>query len=74
MTGPSDTRKASDIALEERVSFSNSIHADFLTQIETLLAESDMADEDRQKILENLSCPCCGGSAASFTVKLGDDN
>ena len=64
----------SEIALEERVSFSNSIHADFLNQIEALMSESDLTDEDRQKILANLSCPCCGGSAASFTVRLDDED
>ena len=70
MSGSSDTKNASDIAVEERVSFGNSMHTDFLNQIETLLSQSEITDEERQKILSNLSCPCCGGSATSFTVKL----
>jgi hypothetical protein len=51
---------------------SGTIHDSFQMQIHSLLADQDISDEDRQRILTNLSCPCCGGSGASFTVKLGE--
>ena len=48
------------------------IHDSFQMQIQTLLCDQNISDEDRQRILTNLTCPCCGGAAASFTVKLGE--
>ena len=51
---------------------SGTIHDSFQMQIQSLLADQNISDEDRQRILTNLSCPCCGGSGASFTVKLGE--
>ena len=72
MTGPSKPKSAADRAVEERVSFSNSLHADFLHQVEELLTQSGSSEADRKEILANLNCPCCGGSAVSFTVKLKD--
>ena len=67
-------KSPSDRAIEKRVSFGNSSHTNFVQQIETLLLNSDMSHNDRQKILANLNCPCCGGNAASFTIKLGEKN
>ena len=66
-----DTRSPADIALEERVSFGGSLHLDFESQVQSILANWDLSDEDRQSILAGLSCPCCGGNGASFTIKLG---
>ena len=39
--------------------------------VDKLLADANISEEDRQRILTNSVCPCCG-SAASLTVKLGD--
>ena len=56
----------------DRVSFSfDSAHAAFQRQMDKLLADANISEEDRQRILTNSVCPCCG-SAASLTVKLGD--
>ncbi len=63
-------KTAADKALENRVSFGGSIHTGFVQQVQNLMAESDLSQEDREKILSNMSCPCCGGNGASFTVKL----
>ena len=69
-----DSKNTVETALKERVSFSNSIHTDFLQQMEKLLADSELSNADRNKILANLSCPCCGGNAAAFTIKLGEED
>jgi hypothetical protein len=63
---------AADKALEERVVFGGSVHSNFLQQVQELVAESGLSEEDSQKILTNMSCPCCGGNGASFTIKLDD--
>ena len=56
----------------DRVSFGfDSAHAAFQRQMDKLLADANLSEEDRQRILINTVCPCCG-SAASLTVKLGD--
>jgi len=68
----SKVKNAADEALETRVVFGGSIHTNFLQQVQDLIAEADLSEEDRQKILINMSCPCCGGSGASFTIKLGE--
>lgn len=67
-----DAKSAADIALEERVSFGNAMHLDFEQQIQNILATWDLSDEDRQSILAGMSCPCCGGNGASFTIPLGE--
>ena len=61
------------ISPEDRIvtAASGTIHDSFQMQIQSLLADQNLSDADRQRILTNLSCPCCGGSGASFTVKLG---
>jgi hypothetical protein len=56
----------------ERVSFgAESAHLAFQRHMDRLLADANISDEDRQRILTNTVCPCCGGGA-SLTVKLGD--
>jgi hypothetical protein len=56
----------------DRVSFGpESAHLAFQRQMDKLLAGANLSEEDRQRILTNTACPCCGG-AASLTVKLGD--
>ncbi len=74
MSDNSIIKSASDKALEERVVFGGSVHTNYQQQIESLLADADLSEEDRQKILTNMSCPCCGGNGASFTIKLGENS
>jgi hypothetical protein len=65
-------KSSGDKALQERVVFGGSIHSNFLEQVQELIVEAGLTAEDRQKILNNLSCPCCGGNGASFTIKLDE--
>lgn len=72
--GTSPTRKsAADAAAAERVVIGGgSVHDAFFRQVQSLIAKADISEEDRQRILINMSCPCCGGFAPAITVKLGD--
>jgi hypothetical protein len=56
----------------ERVSLGGSLHDNFVRQVQDMLAEEDLTDEERQTIMTNMSCPCCGGSASSLNIKLKD--
>jgi hypothetical protein len=40
------------------------LHDAFQRDILRLLENTDISDEDRQRILGNTACPCCGGSAS----------
>jgi hypothetical protein len=46
------------------------IHLEFQTQIMSMLDDSTLSEEDKQRILVSLQCPCCGGGGASFTMQL----
>ena len=46
------------------------IHAQFQAQIMQMLDDSDMSEEEKQRILVTMQCPCCGGTGASLTVKM----
>lgn len=41
-----------------------SLHDAFQRDVMRLLENTDISDEDRQRILANTACPCCGGSAS----------
>ena len=41
-----------------------SLHDAFHRDVLRLLENSDISEEDRQRILSNTACPCCGGSAS----------
>lgn len=57
---------------EDRVIYgSGDMHDAFQTQINVLLENADITEEERQRILMGMSCPCCGGSGISMTIKLG---
>ena len=56
----------------DRVQTGGSLHDNFVRQVQELLDKSDISEEDRRTILANMSCPCCGGGAASVNIKLGD--
>ena len=47
-------------------------HLAFQNQVHELLANANISEEDRQRILTSMSCPCCGGGGASLSVKLDD--
>ena len=68
----SDTEKDAAEDPMDRVSFgAENAHVAFQRQMDKLLSDAKLSDEDRQRILTNTVCPCCGGGA-SLTVKLGD--
>lgn len=46
-----------------------SMHDAFHRDVLRLLENTDISDEDRQRILTGMACPCCGGSA-SMSVPL----
>lgn len=72
--GTSPTRKsAADAAAAERVGIgAGSVHDSFLRQVQSLIAKADISEQDRQRILANMSCPCCCGFIPAITVKLVD--
>ena len=47
-----------------------SLHDLFEQQARTMLDRTDLDEEHKQSILAAMSCPCCGGAAMSYTVKL----
>lgn len=49
------------------------LHALFNRQVRDILDNAGLAEEEKQSILVAMSCPCCGGGAASFTYKLRSD-
>jgi hypothetical protein len=56
---------------EEQIVASNlSLHDLFQQQTMAMLARTDLDEEAKQNVLLAMSCPCCGGSAMSFTAKL----
>lgn len=58
-------------AVAERVQITGTMHDAFQRSIELMLADREVSPEERERILANVSCPCCGGMFASFTMKLG---
>jgi len=62
---------AAPAASEGQISYSDlSLHALFEQQARQLIDRADLDEEQKQKILLAMSCPCCGGGAMSFTAKL----
>lgn len=41
-----------------------SLHDAFQRDVLRMLENADISEEDRQRILTNTACPCCGGSAS----------
>jgi len=63
--------RAAPAASEGQISYSYlSLHALFEQQARQLIDRADLDEEQKQKILLAMSCPCCGGGAISFTAKL----
>jgi hypothetical protein len=64
-------KPAPSAAPEDQISYSSlSLHALFEQQARLLIDRADLDEEQKQKILLAMSCPCCGGGAMSFTAKL----
>jgi hypothetical protein len=64
-------KPAPPAAAENQISYSDlSLHALFEQQARQLIDRADLDEEQKQKILLAMSCPCCGGGAISFTAKL----
>jgi len=55
----SDDREA-----EARVIVGGSLHETFQREVQKLLDTTDLSEEDRQRILTGMVCPCCGGGAS----------
>ena len=56
---------------EEQIAYSNlPLHELFAQQTASMLARTDLDDEQKQNILIAMSCPCCGAGGFSFTAKL----
>jgi hypothetical protein len=72
MSQPTKPKASETDPFRDRVVTGGSLHDHFQRQIQELLADKGISAEDRQRILTTMSCPCCGGSGASFTVKLKD--
>ena len=47
-----------------------SLHQLFEQQARQMLDRSELGEEQKQRILVAMSCPCCGAGAMSYTVKL----
>ncbi len=46
------------------------MHDQIVRQVSDLLAESDLSEEEKQKILASIVCPCCGGAGPSMVFDL----
>jgi len=56
---------------DDQISYSSlSLHQLFEQQTRQMLDRADLDEEQKQNILVAMSCPCCGGGAMSYTVKL----
>ncbi len=46
------------------------IHTAIRRQVEELLADTDVSPDRRREIFDSISCPCCGGTGASFAISI----
>ncbi len=46
------------------------LHELFREQAAAVLADAEIGEEEKQSILAAMTCPCCGASTLSFSVKL----
>ncbi len=67
-----DAGSAADSGAEAAaISYSDlSLHDLFEQQARATLERADMDEEQRQGVLVAMACPCCGGGAMSYSVKL----
>jgi hypothetical protein len=64
---PYDPYSAFDAA---QASGAAAMHDQVIQQVSELLAGTDLSEEDKQKILASISCPCCGGAGPSLVFDL----
>jgi hypothetical protein len=56
---------------EEQIAYSSlSLHQLFESQARQMLERADLDEEQKQRLLVAMSCPCCGAGGLSLTVKL----
>ena len=58
---------------EGRVITGGSLHEIFQREVQKLLNDTEMSEEDRQRILTGMVCPCCGGGASVVVPLKRDD-
>jgi hypothetical protein len=46
------------------------MHDAIIRQVSELLADSDLSEEEKQRILASIACPCCGGAGPSLVIDL----
>lgn len=46
------------------------VHAQIRQQVADLLADTELSADERNRILDSIACPCCGGSGASFSLSI----
>ena len=67
----SPTNQDKSAPSDEQVTYGPlSLHELFEQHARQMLDRTDLDEEHKQSILAAMSCPCCGGSAMSYTVKL----
>jgi hypothetical protein len=70
-TADAATPAAADGAEAAAISYSDlPLHDLFEQQARAMLDRADMDEEQKQGLLVAVACPCCGGGAMSYTVKL----
>jgi hypothetical protein len=72
-TGREQDRASStpEPAADDQIAYgAPSLHDLFEQQARAMLDRTDLDEEHKQSILAAMSCPCCGGGAMSYTVKL----
>jgi hypothetical protein len=70
VAAPLDAQSAAAAADAQIVTSDLSLHELFQQQTTALLECADLSDEEKQRILVAMSCPCCGAGGFSFTAKL----
>jgi hypothetical protein len=55
---------------DAQVSGAVAMHDQIIQQVTELLAGTNLSEEEKQKILASISCPCCGGSGPSLVFDL----
>ena len=64
---PYDPYESFDLA---QMSGAGAMHEQIIQQVTELLAGTDLSEEDKQKILASIACPCCGGAGPSLVFDL----
>jgi hypothetical protein len=67
---PLDAQSAAATADAQIVTSNLTLHELFQQQTTALLECADLGDEEKQRILVAMSCPCCGAGGFSLTAKL----